>query len=595
MDDELVFDIECDSLDLESAKVHCLVIRNEHGATAYDDILGKPFSVGVARLQDAHKIIAHNCIRYDIPILERVFNVKFDMSKVVDTLVLSRLARPERPNGHSLEAWGEYLGYPKPQIESFDEYTPEILERCQADVELNWKVWQKLRPMFERMPKAVEIEHKTAWSIHKMCTRGVHFDAQKGLKLLDVLLSEQEELEAEISELLGYRYKIKGLPKVLKVSPNRRHWGRGILDPGVEYQEVTHAKLSPTSRQDIAWYFKRKYGWNPTQKTETGQAKVDGDILRAMPWPEAETIAKLFDLQKLLGYLNGEPKANGSGGGWLHHVKHGRLHANFIPLTAVTGRPSCKAPNLQQVPTDKRARELFGPRPGWVQVGVDADGQELRTLGHYLHPYDKGEYGNEVVNGDIHSKVQHLIGFETRKGTKPVEYALIYGAGNAKLGLISAKDKASVGKTLKRKLESEGSRIRKAIMRGVSGFEDLLCDVRSKASSAGRLRGLDGRTLWVRSAHSALNLLLQSAGIIHMKAVISMVDSKLQEAGLKEEQDYALILWVHDELQFEARPEVAELVGKTAADCVHEAGVWLKFRVPMTGTYLIGNNWSETH
>lgn len=80
-----------------------------------------------------------------------------------------------------------------------------------------------------------------------------------------------------------------------------------------------------------------------------------------------------------------------------------------------------------------------------------------------------------------------------------------------------------------------------------------------------------------------------------MKMAISMVDGYLAKAGLVQGEDYELVLWVHDELQFECRPEVAELLGKTAAKCIEDAAVELGFRVPMTGTYDIGENWSETH
>jgi DNA polymerase I-like protein with 3'-5' exonuclease and polymerase domains len=384
--------------------------------------------------------------------------------------------------------------------------------------------------------------------------------------------------------------------KVLKNKPNRNHWGRdGVLDPGVPYTEVRHLKLEVT-RDDIALYLRRTYGWKPTQRTKTGKPKVDDEVLRGLPWPEAQAFADYFKVDKVIGYMNSEIQKNGRGGGWLHHVtQEGKLHAGFIPLTAVTGRPSCVAPNLQQVPTDGRVRQLFGARPGWKLVGVDADGQELRCLGHYLYPYDSGEYAREVVEGDIHSRVQKLIGFHTRDGTKPAEYGLIYGAGNPKLGLIALQDALSAGKVLTVPLGTRGKQIREAIMSGITGFEELLNDVRLAASHRRRLRGLDGRTLWVRSPHSALNLLLQSAGIIHMKQAIAIVNERLDAAGLVEDEDYGLVLWVHDELQFEARPDVAEEVGKIAAKAIEDAAVMLKFRVPMTGTYQIGDNWKETH
>ena len=344
-------------------------------------------------------------------------------------------------------------------------------------------------------------------------------------------------------------------------------------------------------------YLSDKFNWEPTQFTKTGQPQLNDEVLRGLPWEETQVLAGYFKSWKIIGYLNSEVDAKGKGGGWLHHVTdEGKLHAGFIPLRAVTGRPACAAPNLQQVPTDTRVRKLFGPRKGWVMVGVDADGQELRCLGHYLGRYDGGSYGREVVEGDIHSRVQSVIGFHTRNGTKPVEYGLLYGAGDPKLGMLALKDAMSVGETIKGSLKARGRRIRSDIMAGIPGYKLLVDAVKDKAKSTGKLRGMDGRVLHVRSAHSALNLVLQSAGIILMKKALSMMDEFiLADTGMKRGTDYELMLWVHDEFQFECHPEKANALGLAASKCIEQAGVDLGFRVSMTGTYAIGKNWSETH
>jgi DNA polymerase-1 len=543
----------------------------------------------------------HNGINFDIPILNEYAGANISVDKVVDTLVLSRLANPVRPGGHSLAVWGEALGFAKVEHEEWDRYSEEMRVRCESDVLLTEKVFEKLEPMLEVREQAVDIEHRTAIVISKMCRRGVTFDEQAGLTLLDELMTEKEGLETAVQTGLPHYYFAKGKPKRLKRLPNKAHWAHNQMEEGAEFQEVLYRQLSLGSRQDMVLYLKREFDWIPTVFTKTGLPAINDTVLSDLPYPETTQMAAYFRVVKLLGYLNGEKNKNGSGGGWLHHVQQGKLHANFIPLTAITGRPSCMAPNLQQVPTDPRARRLFGPRAGWSMVGVDADGQELRCLGHYLAAYDGGAYGREVVEGDIHTTVQTLIGFHGRTTTKPVEYALIYGGGDAKLGALAMKDSQVAGKPLQGKLKGKkslktiGKTIRTAIMEGIKGFEKLTGDVKNKASQQGRLRGLDGRTLWVRSAHSSLNLLLQSAGIIHMKQTIAIVDEMLALRGLVEDVDYGLILWVHDELQFECRPEVAELVGKTAAAAVERAAEMLGFRVKMTGGYQVGTTWSETH
>ena len=41
--------------------------------------------------------------------------------------------------------------------------------------------------------------------------------------------------------------------------------------------------------------------------------------------------------------------------------------------------------------------------------------------------------------------------------------------------------------------------------------------------------------------------------------------------------------------------EHADTLGKVAASVIERAAQELGFRVPMTGSYDIGTNWSETH
>lgn len=599
----VVFDIEADGFLETATRVHCLSIASEnssdgwtyeHFTDASDEY--RSINTGLVLLAEANNIVAHNGIAYDLPVLRKVLGMVISSRKVIDTLVLSRLAQPERPGGHSLANWGENFGVPKPVHEDWSKWSPEMAHRCTEDVRINVRVYEELKGMYQAMPEAVDIEHKCAISIHDMCETGIAFDVEGAYRLLDDMLSEAEQQRSVVDELMPWVYKPKGPAKSLKKAANRAHWGHGQLEAGVPFQEVQHVKLSVGSRQDVVRYLRDKYDWKPQQLTKTGQPVVGDEVLRELPWPEAKTLADYFKTVKVLGYLNGEPNKAGRGGGWLHHVKPtGRIHASFIPLTAVTGRPSCVSPNLQQVPTDARVRRLFGPRPGWKMVGVDADGQELRCLGHYLSRYDGGDYAREVVDGDIHTRVQHLIGFNSRGITKNVEYGLIYGAGNPKLGFIALQDAISVGKTLKGDLGRIGAKIRRKLMEGIPALKQLIDDVQAKAKRDGRLRGMDGRTLWVRSPHSALNLVLQSSGIIHMKKAIAMMDDALLEAGLKRGEHYNLVLWVHDELQFEVMEEHADTLGKVAASVIEEAAQQLKFRVPMTGTYDIGTTWSETH
>ena len=71
-----------------------------------------------------------------------------------------------------------------------------------------------------------------------------------------------------------------------------------------------------------------------------------------------------------------------------------------------------------------------------------------------------------------------------------------------------------------------------------------------------------------------------------------MVDSN---KAVKEYSDVQQVVWVHDEIQVECPEENAEDIGKLAVESIKRTGEHFNLRLPLTGEYKIGNNWSETH
>lgn len=109
------------------------------------------------------------------------------------------------------------------------------------------------------------------------------------------------------------------------------------------------------------------------------------------------------------------------------------------------------------------------------------------------------------------------------------------------------------------------------------------------------LIGIDGRKLHIRSNHAALNTLLQSAGAVLMKLATVIFHWEAQKVGLIYGTDYVQIAHVHDEAQFLARPDKAELVGQTFVRAIELAGKHFGFVCPTTGEFKIGPSWAETH
>ena len=82
---------------------------------------------GYQFLTTADRLIGHNIIGFDIPMVHKFSDVDLSDKEVIDTLVLSRLFNPTRDGGHALESWGYKLGYPKIEFSDYQNYSTERL------------------------------------------------------------------------------------------------------------------------------------------------------------------------------------------------------------------------------------------------------------------------------------------------------------------------------------------------------------------------------------------------------------------------------------------------------------------------------------
>ena len=572
----LVFDIEANGLLETVDRVWCMVTYDLERRT-FNEYEPDQIEDGIRELRGADKLVAHNGIGYDLPAIRKVRGTVLDQSRVQDTLVLSRLGRPVRRGGHSLAAWGERLGYPKVEHEEWDRYSPEMLHRCKVDGEITAKLFERLKPMYDIMPQAIETDHRVAILAQQMIERGFTLDVERARQVLDEKLTYREQMLDKFQRMFPpVLMPTQTVPKVYKSSRNALN-----VEPGIEFTPLKVEEFAPTARQQVARRLMQKHGWKPKVLTPTGVPKVDETILRELPYPEAKEFADFLVNEKLITQLDGPT-------GWLKYVgEDNRVHPSFNPTGANTHRSSCSSPNLQQVAKAPEMREPWIPAPGSDLVGIDAAGLELRCLAHYLHRYDGGHYADILINGDIHDHVQKLIGFATREKTKNAEYGWLYGAGNAKLGEIAREDAQHSSVEVNKRISNSklGLALRRNLEQGITGLGDLVKDVQGAAAS-GKIRGIDKRPLWVRSQHSALNLLLQSCGAIIIKTAWSLFDLP---------EDCHTVMQVHDEWQIECPPEKAEEVGQHVVDCIKRAGEKLGFKCPLDGSYHIGRNWNETH
>jgi len=503
-------------------------------------------------------IIMHNGINFDAPCLRKNWNVTMKLSQVYDTLVASRLLNPSLEDGHSLEAWGKRLGYAKGNFSDWDNgATPEMEEYCIQDTLVTTKLYNHLiltLQLEKFSQRSIDLEHNVQTIITKQEENGFKLDEAKSLQLLSLLKTKLDIIQSEMQSIFppkvtsGRLHKTSGKPL------------RDIIEP-----------FNPGSRKQIAERLIEK-GWKPKKHTEKGSVIVDEAVLETLDYPEAKTLAQYMMLQKRIAQIES----------WLDNMKSdGRVHGRVITNGAVTGRMTHMSPNMAQVPNSGSpygmdCRELWTVEKGNKLVGIDAAGLELRMLAHYM---DDNEYTTEVVSGDIHTANQKAAGLETRNQAKTFIYAFLYGAGASKIGSV-------VGGSAK-----EGQSLIDSFLRNTPKLKALREKVARVYSTKGKLPGLDGRQLFVRSEHAALNTLLQGAGAIVMKQALVILDRKLKTAKIP----YKFVANVHDEWQVEVSEAYVEQVGKFGVKAIEEAGELLEMRCPLTGEYKVGNNWKETH
>jgi DNA polymerase I-like protein with 3'-5' exonuclease and polymerase domains len=585
----IVFDVEGNGFLEQITKLHCLALA-ELTSGQRQSFTPDRVEEGLRMVMEADIIIGHNAIKYDLAVCRKLYPwFRVDRKKVVDTLVLSRLIYSDLGDrdrasktpidgklhgSHSLKAWGQRLGFPKGDYDGgFEEYNPAMLAYNEQDVEVTIRLYQKLLAHKALSQQAVDLEHSVAWIVAQQERYGYTFDSAAARALAGELFALRHDLEQELTITFPPWDEPQGM-----FTPKVNNKARGYVK-GVAMMRYKRMEFNPGSRHHIANRLKALRGWEPRDFTPDGSAKIDETILDGLSFPEAKLLSKYFMIQKRIGML-----AEGKGA-WLVYERNGKVHGECITNGAVTGRATHKSPNIAQVPSvgtpyGKECRALFGPSKGRVQVGIDVSGLELRMLAHFMFRYDKGAYAKEVIEGDVHTVNQLAAGLATRAEAKTFIYAFLYGAGPEKIGNIAGGD-ADLGRKLKRRF-----------LQRTPALAALLRAIKS-AAERGYLVGLDGRWLSIRSPHSAPNTLLQSAGALVCKLWMVLLDEAIDAMGWTDKVQQ--LAWVHDELQFECDPDIADAFGKLAVECIKRAGEVFKIKLPLTGEYKIGRNWAECH
>jgi len=576
--------------------------------------------------------IGHNIIGFDLPSLERIWDIRIPKEKVIDTLVLSRLVWYGKPGGHSVASWGRDVGMSKVFVEVYDdpEQMPLYKERCRYDVEIQEKIWNELKEfVFDpKWQEAIRVEHELAYICDEMTRNGFYFNKKEAEVLLEEITNDMRRIEKEmevsippvVDSVTDYKLKRKIDGEYDKRSQERINSGLGDFIDTDTYRVTVYRSFNPASPKDRIELLNAS-GWQPVNKTK-GHIKAerkkdlerlehfkiygwtcDEDNLNTLPSNAPEGARRLAEWLTLEGRRSDLVE-------WLdaYDERTGRIHGRFNHIGSWTHRCSHSAPNQANIfsafhlPTgrsfeslsgsdkakytyDARLRALWGAEEGKLLVGADAEGIQLRVLAHLMGDKD---YIEAVANGkkedstDVHNVNRRALQLAhiTRDDAKTFIYAWLLGAGTGKVSSI---------------LRTSTKLASQAVDSFIKRFPGLLRIKKELIPSDARrgyFVGLDGRKVVCNSQHLMLAGYLQNGEKVIMSHALVYWYYEAKRLGYK----FKLVDFVHDEWQVEVEDrETGEKIGELMCKGLEWAGKKLDLSIPITGEYRIGNNWLETH
>jgi DNA polymerase-1 len=609
-------DIEADNLLDDATRIWCVCVINMITKEERSFTDAKDFQEW---LDSDFVLVGHNFIAYDLVMLNRFWNARLGVGRVVDTFILSQLYNPTYSGGHSLAAWGERLRYKKSEHSDFSRYSDDMLKYCVRDTRLTALLYLRLSERMRTVgfsEDGCEIEH-LAWNIiqNKQKRNGFPFDYKRGMELYVTLRQREEELKNEIYQLWPPVFQeVRRFAKARKKDGTHTVGYVGNLGKYPELREHPDGSYSaydwvefnlgsPVQRVEKLL----ELGWTPTQLTKAGNPKVDEDALL-----EFADIADKPEIAKLAKWIVINSRAN-MVNTWLNAYNHDTGAVHGTVFIASTLRYRHRDPNGANIPAVRlkkdengddqiqfgedggysyESRDLWtcGDPRDWVLVGIDGTGIQNRCLVHGLIKTVGEErvrdFKQLALEGDVHKRNIEVLGLANKAAAKKFYYTLMMGGQGKRL----AMDQAQFGTKMTAK---EGTEKREMMIASIPGFHELIDSLEAELDKTGRIKLCDGTPILVPSPHMVIPYLLQGDESRLMKRAMIYLDQEVRRRGLVE--DVLKVGDIHDEWQIRVRKKRLEEFLSFALTVFPRAGESFGYKVPITGDAKVGNTWAETH
>ena len=625
-----IFDIETDGLYQDVTKIHCLSysIYDDEGYRCEGTI------TEIGRIKDfileQECLIGHNIIRYDIPVLEKLLDIKYE-GKVIDTLAISWYLFPER-HKHGLEGYGEEFNIPKPMIQDWRNLSiEEYKHRCETDVEINTTLWLAQKDYLEKIYDGDFSRIVGYLNFKFQCL----LEQEITGITLDVRLCEEikHNLEFIIEEKLNALSSTMpiNLGKVLREKPKIMSKKDGTLSiNGIKWfdllnkynlpedTEIVYEEPNPGSQDQLKkWLF--TLGWKPSTykvNKNTGEKVPQislpngGGICHSVKElyivePNLKELEGLFIARHRLGlvksFLENKDKDNK-----VYATAHGLTNT----LRLAHSSPCVNLPSVFKPYGEQIRGVLTVPNNAYTMFGADLSQLEDSTKQHYIYFYDP-EYVKQmrVPGFDAHIDIAILGGLLTQKegdrfkelekkesrtedeereynrlkntrGTaKNTNFAATYGAGAAKIA-ETAKISLSTGQKLfdtywKRNwaVKETANSLKTKVVYGQKWlYNPISC-------------------FWyyLKSEKDKFSTLNQSSGVYIFDSWLRKVRQKLSPLGIK------IVLQYHDEILGVCLKFQKEIVETLISEAIKETNEEVKLNVEIKNSIDWGQNYAKVH
>ncbi|MBI4653223.1 DNA polymerase I [Candidatus Kuenenbacteria bacterium] len=523
------------------------------------------------------KKYGHN-IKFDLAILkEQGINLKgINFDTMIASYLLNSGSRAHNLDsvvftelGHQMISFEKLVGFKIPK--KIDEKKLEQIMESISDQKMAEYSCEDADYTFQLVNKlASQLKEKNLWNLfEKIEMPLIYVLAQierNGVKVdVDFLKKLSENVKCQMSNVKCQTYKLAGC--------------EFNIDSPKQLKEILFEKL--------------KISFQNVKKIKTGfsTAALELEKLRGRHLI-IDLILKYRELSKLIStYLDALPK--------LVNLKTGRVHTSFNQTITATGRLSSSNPNLQNIPAkgkfSKEIRTAFVAEKGYKLVAVDYSQIELRVIASLandekmIQAFKNGEDIHIWTAAEINECKLDQVTSEMRQQAKAINFGIIYG-----MGVYGLSQRTSISPDKAKKFIEKYFEVHKDI-------KNYLEEIKKTAKQKEYVETLFGRRRYLPEINSkifqaqsaaermAVNMPIQGTAADLIK--IAMI--RINQQSTINNQQFKMLLQVHDELVFEVKNDFIKKVVELIKQEMEESPEAKKFKVPIEVKIKIGDNWGE--